>query len=235
MPKADEAIDQLIGSRPRLHRTDSDWGLGSDALRWLADRVQPDWRTIETGVGLSSIIFTLRGATHTIVAPAAWEHEAVRAWCEERGFSTDKVTSVVDHSQQALPGLPSGPFDLALVDGGHGFPVPFIDWYYLSERLRVGGWILIDDRHLRTGRILCEFLAAETERWLAAPSLENTAVFRKTSDVVIPDTDWVGQPWSVEPAREDPPSSTRPLASFRAAVRPRTRLRGLARRLSARR
>jgi hypothetical protein len=171
------------------------------------------------------------------VAPAEWEHENVRAWCQERGFSTDNVTSVVDHSQRALPQLTRDghdPLDLALIDGAHAFPFPWIDFYYLAEPLRVGGYLMIDDTQLRTGALLRDFLTAEEGRWELVADFGTTVVFRKTSDVLVPDTDWVGQPWCADwadprEAKAAPPLS--PLDRLRIAVRLRTRLRALARRL----
>jgi hypothetical protein len=47
-----EAIDELLATRPPLHRADDgaqDWGLGQDVLAWLAEHVLADWRTVETG------------------------------------------------------------------------------------------------------------------------------------------------------------------------------------------
>ena len=192
------AIEELIASPPALHSHDGepqDWGLDATALSWLADHVHPDWRTLETGCGLSSVVFALKSADHTIVAPVEREHELVREWCAERGHSTDHVRSLVDISRVALPKLENESLDLALIDGSHSFPVPFVDWYFMAVRLRVGGYVVIDDMHIRTCRTLRDFLATEKGRWQLEAEVGRAVVFEKLTEVVIPDTDWAGQPW----------------------------------------
>lgn len=222
---ADDAIEELIAQPQRLHWTEAglqNWRIGPDVLRWLADHVQRDWRTLETGCGHTSIVFALRGARHTIVAPHGPEHDLVREWCAKRGFSTDNVTSVVRHSQNALPGLDCSSLDLALIDGGHAFPVPFIDFYYIAERLKVGGQLLVDDLHIPTCRLLHDFLVSEAGRWRLEIDFDGAAMFSKTSEVLIPLGDWTEQPFN-QP-HESRPS---PRAGLRGALRPRTRLRAL--------
>jgi hypothetical protein len=230
----DEAIEELISSRPRIHWTDQDWGLVPEAMRWLADHVEAGWRTVETGCGQSSILFTLKGANHTIVAPAEWEHENVRKWCEERGFSTENLTSVVSHSERALPSLIEEPIDLALIDGAHAFPFPFVDFLYLATALKPGGYLLVDDTHVRTGAVLREFLLAEEDRWEHEADLSVTTAFRKTSDTILPEIDHVGQPWAAGWSDPRFESARGPVDRLRSVVRPRTRARALAARLRGR-
>lgn len=225
MAHAEAAVEELLASRPRIHWTEDDWGLDRDSMRWLADHVRPDWRTIETGCGQSSILLTLLAGHHTIVAPAPHEHEAVREWCREREVPTDHLRSIVDFSQDALPKLSDEEFDLALVDGAHAFPIPFIDWYFMASALKVGGYLVVDDVQLRTGRVLSEFLHQEGARWEPVADMGTTVMLRKLADPVVPEDDWVGQPWSQEP--ETAPSA---LNAIRSRVRLRTRLRDLTRR-----
>ena len=74
------------------------------------------------GCGISSVVFILRGSEHTMISPNVDEHQRARQWCAERGFSTDCATSIIDDSTIVLPAL-DGQYDLALIDGGHVFPV----------------------------------------------------------------------------------------------------------------
>ena len=196
MTDSGAAIQELLTSRPGFHATTQDWGLEPQALEWLAANVQPGWRTIETGCGLTTALLTLKGADHICIAPDTAEHEAVREWCRDRGFSGTNLTSVIDRSQCVLPLLSTGPVDIAVIDGGHAFPVPFIDWFYLAERLKPDGCVLVDDTHLRAPRILSEFLSAEAPRWGLEREFSRACVYRKLDDIVVPDNDWVGQRWS---------------------------------------
>lgn len=198
MPTAEEAIEELIATRPPVHEVDGqpqDWGLTGDALRWLARHLRADWRTLETGCGHSTILFALTSAQHVVVAPFREEHERAREWCSSRGFSTDALRSVIATSQEVLPGLEGDQFDFALIDGGHAFPLPFIDWYYVAVRLRVGGCVMIDDMHLKACSLLRDFLLSEKPRWKLVADLDRAVVFEKLEHAVIPHDDWAGQPW----------------------------------------
>jgi hypothetical protein len=191
----DEAVDELLATPPSLHMGGTEcWPLEQQALRWLADVVRPEWRTIETGCGISSVVFMLRGSEHTMISPNVDEHHRARQWCAERGFSTDCATSIIDDSTIVLPAL-DGQYDLALIDGGHAFPVPFIDWLYLARKLPIDGLLVVDDIQLPTCGILHEFLVAERSTWSLVCQFGQTSVFRKIGDRLIPWTDWTGQPW----------------------------------------
>jgi predicted O-methyltransferase YrrM len=214
------AVAELLDAPPRVHLEGSEsWALERQVLGWLATTLQGQWRTVETGCGSSSIVFMLAGTDHTIVAPNASEHQTTREWCATRGFSTDRTTSIVEDSTKALPSL-QGPFDLGLVDGGHAFPLPFVDWLYIAQRLRIGGLVIIDDINLPTCGTLHAFLDAEQGRWERVQLFERTSVFRKMSDVVVSPHDWTGQPWVLaELARKRPLSARISQRLSRALVR----------------
>lgn len=204
------------------------WQLGREALALILERVGAGDRTLETGCGYSTVAFALAGANHTVVSPVALEHDRIRAWCAANGVSTEAVTFVVEHSQNALPQLDGGPLDFVLIDGAHAFPLPFVDWYYTATRLRVGGLVMVDDTQLKTGEILRDFLRAESARWRGVSDLPMTAVFEKLSGDIIPEQDWCGQPYCARP-RPGPWPGLWPV--LRSRVRLRTRLRAAARRL----
>lgn len=214
-----EAIDELLATRPPVHMVEGraqDWGLEQEALGWLAENVLPGWRTVETGCGYSTILFGLKGTDHTVVSPDPGEHDRIREWLAARGFRGDRIVWSADFSQDVLPRLPDLPLDLGLIDGAHGFPAPFLDWYYIADHLREGGYVVVDDVHLRTGQVLKDFLSAEDGRWALEAEMEKAVIFRKlTDDPPIPATDWVGQPWMTEQ-----PEAARPDAStFRSVLR----------------
>jgi predicted O-methyltransferase YrrM len=204
-PAVESAVAELLSSPPSVHLGGTEsWALETQVLNWLSRTLQPEWRTIETGCGSSSIVFTIVGTEHTIVAPNESEHETVRNWCAARGFPTDRTTSIVEDSTIALPPL-DGSFDLGLVDGGHAFPLPFVDWLYIARLLKTGGLVVVDDINLPTCGILHDFLDADTDHWERVELFERTSVFRKLSDIVVSPHDWTGQPWVLtELARRQP-------------------------------
>jgi predicted O-methyltransferase YrrM len=186
----------LRATKPRFHgeRGDESWRIHWDALRWLFRTATTDSRTLETGCGYSTIAFAAAGATHTVVSPDAGEQSRVRDWCAERDVATDRVEFVVDGSERWLPRSCPDALDLVLIDGNHAFPWPFLDWFYTATRLNVGGLVVVDDTHLRTGAVLCDFLDAEAGRWKRVGSFKQSAVFEKLVDDAV-EPGWWNQPW----------------------------------------
>lgn len=169
-------------------------------LRFLDRHVGPQSQTLETGAGLSTVVFAGSGTSHTCVTPGDHEVERIRSYCAERGISTDSVTFCVGSSESLLPSLEPSPLDLVLIDGSHSFPSPFIDWFYTASRLRVGGHVIIDDTQLWTGWILARFLREEPEWELVKTQRLRTAVFVKRSPLEGV-KDWMDQPFVVRRSR----------------------------------
>ena len=179
-------VDELLRHDPEVHTelaqgVAQTYGLHASALRWLEANVRPDWRTLETGCGMSTVVFAATGADHITISPFESESDQVRDWCADRGISTGRVTFVDDISERVLPGMDLGDLDLVLVDGAHAFPQVFIDWYYASQSLRVGGLLLIDDLPLWTGYVLHGFLRQEPGWEFVQSFAGRIALFRKTA------------------------------------------------------
>jgi predicted O-methyltransferase YrrM len=165
-----------------------------EVLETIAAAVRPSWHTLETGAGLSTVVFALGGADHVCITPAPAEVEKIREYCAARGISLDAVTFHVGRSELVLPRLDLPELDLVLIDGGHGFPTPFLDWFHGAERLRVGGLLVVDDTQLWTGRVLRDFLAEEPGWALRAEFAMRAAVFEKTAPSPrLPE--WFAQPF----------------------------------------
>jgi predicted O-methyltransferase YrrM len=193
--------EDLFADPPRVHADDSgrvhaDWALTADTLRFLASTIRPGDLTLETGAGVSTVLFALLGARHTAITPEPAEASRIRRYCQQRGIPDGQLTFEIGHSQGILPGRPRrarGPLDLVLIDGSHAFPVPFLDWYYTAGQITPGGLLVVDDTRLWTGRVLADFLCAEPG-WDRVVSLDNSAVFRKTGNF-DPVVSWVFQPY----------------------------------------
>jgi len=165
-----------------------------EVLECIDTAVRPDHHTLETGAGLSTVVFALRGAEHVCVTPAAGEVERIRAYCASRGVDLSRVRFVIGRSEDVLPALSPPDLDLVLIDGGHGFPTPFLDWHYTATRLRVGGLLVIDDIQLWTGRVLRDFLDEEPGWALRDEFAMRAAVFQKTAPMPgLPE--WFAQPF----------------------------------------
>jgi hypothetical protein len=81
-----------------------------------------------------------------------------------------------------LPALESGPLDLILIDGGHGFPTPYIDWFYTAGKLKRGGFLILDDVGLWSCQILRDFLIEQPHWEFVTEYDERTTIFRKKED-----------------------------------------------------
>jgi hypothetical protein len=175
-------LEAILADPPRVHGGGTLFKLGSAALRLIDATVTEQSRTLETGAGISTILFALRHTEHTSVVPYAEEADRIRAYCVENGIQIDKLRFEIGRSEEVLPRLAPSGLDLVLIDGRHGFPTPFIDWYYTAEALRIGGLLVVDDTQLWTGEVLKKFLQAEPEWRLEHDFHPQTCVFRKLAD-----------------------------------------------------
>lgn len=199
-------LEHLLKEQPRLHahydgdqllaREHYNWSIDRDILNWILQNVGADSKTLETGCGYSTITFGIAGTEHTAISPMSAEHESISAWCAKNNIDLNNVEFIAAPSQDVIHSLPKTPLDLVLIDGDHAFPAPFIDWYYIAERVRQGGFVIVDDTQLITGKILHDFLCKEKGRWVLERQFGNTSVFRRvTSELVVKGIWWDLQPY----------------------------------------
>jgi predicted O-methyltransferase YrrM len=192
-------VETLLAHPPSLHVDPEGRPVPFEAdermLRRIAAEVGDGSRTLETGAGLSTLVFAVSGCEHTCVVPFVEEVERIRGWCEANGVPTDRLRFETARSEDVVPRLAGdGPLDLVLIDGGHGFPTPFVDWWYAGRRLRVGGVLIVDDTHLWTGAVLRDFLA-EQPAWEMVETLPmRAAVLRRVAEDPAHE-EWVDQPY----------------------------------------
>jgi hypothetical protein len=173
-------LQELFEEKTKFHSTGGaliSYATHPEALGYIDKYVDNSSKTVETGAGLSTVIFALKGATHICITPDPGEVERITTYCRTKQISLDKVQFVIERSEKALPKLEVDNLDLVLIDGFHAFPTPFIDWYYLVEKLKVGGRIIIDDTSLWTSNILREFMLSEPEWQLDEEGIQEYATF----------------------------------------------------------
>lgn len=179
-------INDLIAHPPPLHLDatgrPAGYAVSAGLLRFVDRTVEPGHHTLETGAGVSTLLFAIKRAHHTAVAPAPPLLDRIERQLDAAGISRATLTLLPEASESYLPTYAGPPLDLVLIDGRHGFPAPFIDWFYTEPHLKVGGWLLVDDIQIWTGRALRQFLDAAPE-WEAHACIEGrTAVFRKSAE-----------------------------------------------------
>jgi predicted O-methyltransferase YrrM len=190
-------LEELLARAPKFHSHHGhpwSWQLASEALSFIDTHVDAGMVTLETGAGVSTVLFAARGARHTAIAPAAEEFLRIRRFCAENGVSLDDVTLLDAKSEAVLPALDMGALDLVLIDGSHAFPAPFVDWLYTAGSLKVGGHLVVDDIQLWTGHVLRRFLEEEPGWVLRHAHAGRFAVFVKSRPFTgLPE--WTEQPF----------------------------------------
>jgi predicted O-methyltransferase YrrM len=192
----DETIlDLIIKERPQFHDSGSIcYGLSAQTLRALWELAKPDSRTIETGAGLSTIVLAARGCNHTCITPSSDEVARIKQFCADHQIDVSRVTFMMSRSEDVVPGFSRGSFGLVLIDGRHGFPTPFIDWFYLGRALKMGGHLVIDDTQLFTVRLLVKFLSSDPDWRFVREYDYRTGVFQKTGNSYL-NKEWCAQPF----------------------------------------
>lgn len=187
-------IEAFTADVPKFHNWDGVWSTGGFKgadLQRLHDltRAQAqgaELRVLETGAGASTVAFLLAGATTVFsIAPNADLFERIRKFCRDNGIADAPLESTVNISELALPPLARKQHvaglqvDLALIDGGHGWPTVFVDFCYANAMLRKGGLLLIDDIQLHSVKELARLLREEPSFAQEGNLTPKTLIFRK--------------------------------------------------------
>lgn len=171
------------------------WQIAPEVLGLIDASVGPDSRTLETGAGVSTALFAIKGCAHTCVVPWTSERDRLHAWGAATGVSFERVAFECAQSEEVLPRLGPDPLDFVLIDGGHGFPTPFIDFFYAGRRLRKGGLLVVDDTQIWTGRVLHGYLK-EQPGWEVVTELRmRSTVFRRSGEPGAGLEEWNEQPY----------------------------------------
>jgi hypothetical protein len=191
-------LDVLLREQPRFTQIglgEFEYeGLSPETLRFIEGHVNAESVTLETGCGASTVLFAMKQTRHIAITPDPNEVERVTAYCRDHGVDPDSVAFVVDFSEQALPRLETPPLDLVVIDGRHGFPAPYIDWYYTAPKLKIGGMLVVDDTWIFACQILRDFLAEAPEWEMVCNFAPRAAVFKKLAEGSHAQ-EWTDQPY----------------------------------------
>jgi hypothetical protein len=199
-----EARDLYWSKAPKLHGSDTtprSFAISDQLIDFIDGFVGEDSRTLETGAGVSTILFALKRTKHICIAPAPAEVARIREFCRANGISTNQIEFILEPSEVALPRLLAGPLDLVLVDGNHGFLTPMVDTFFTADRIPVGGMLILDDTQLYPVHILKQFLMREPE-WRTELNLwPRSVVFRRVKEGTIA-KNALAQPFVIEQSVE---------------------------------
>jgi hypothetical protein len=190
-------LETLLLHPPLLHADRSgravSWRAGDRLLRYLDSALREGDATLETGAGISTLVFAMKRCLHTVVVPDQAQVDRILEWCMTEGVASDTLTFKVAPSENVLPQLDPTPLDLVLIDGAHGFPIPMLDWFYAGRRLRAGGMLLVDDMQIWTGRVLYDFLSREPQWSIGYKNGFEFFAARRIS--CGPTGEWLDQPY----------------------------------------
>jgi predicted O-methyltransferase YrrM len=171
------------------------WEIGEEALRFIHNNITKDSFTLEIGSGVTTLVFASMQSNHICITPNKPEIDKLQAYALKEDILLSTITFINDFSENALPQLKvTQPLDLILIDGKHAFPWPFIDWFYTVNHLKKNGILIIDDTHLLSGKILCDFMKNDPNWQFVEVIRGKTEVYKKVSDN-LRDVAWHMQPF----------------------------------------
>lgn len=189
-------VRKVLEDPPRVHRQGAlTYKTHQRCYEFLAEASASGSRTLETGLGISTVLFAAWKTEHICIVPDQDEVDRLLDYCDGVRDSAG-ITFLVEPSDLALPHLvESGhKIDLLFIDGGHGYPTPTIDWHYGNLMLKPGGICVIDDIQLpHVHDYLARFLLRDP-RWEVLAHTTKWLAVRKGPEV--PDReDWDEQPF----------------------------------------
>jgi hypothetical protein len=174
------AIGRRIFDRPpRVHPNAPNgavWRTNWGCYEFMAGMVGPGDRTLETGTGISTVMFAAWGCEHLAIVPSEYQANVIMDYCNEMGIDTSHLRFDLRSSEIGLPAMERSPeLDLVFIDGAHGFPLPIIDWFYGAGLLRRGGVVVFDDVKLPAVSNLLNSYLERDDRW---ERIDGTPVWR---------------------------------------------------------
>jgi hypothetical protein len=191
-------VDRVIADPPLVHPSAPKgvYGTDRDCYRFLAKHVQQGHRTLETGAGISSALFAAWGCEHLTIVPSEGEVAVIISYLDRVGIDRGKVRFDTNPSERVLPQLVDAgvEYDLVLIDGGHGFPIPIIDWFYGAGLLRQGGVVVVDDVQLPQVKVLVTMMLDRDDRWKCLARNGKWVAYQRLSSGSLAE-EWTKQPF----------------------------------------
>jgi precorrin-6B methylase 2 len=159
-----------LSDLPLLHHWGGAWRTGGfqapqlQSIRQVIEERFDRPRIIETGAGNSTITFLHLDPRRVVsIAPDEALRDRITAYCATHHIPVEPLDYRVARSEVELPLLAATEerFDVAFIDGSHGWPAVFVDFCYVNMMVPKGGLIFIDDVQLYSVAELCRLLAQQ--------------------------------------------------------------------------
>ena len=193
-------VERVLIDKPSFHLSGAArWDALPETLEAIARFAQAGDTTLEVGVGVSTVVFAASGTSHTAISCDPAEHRRVREYCQQIGIDDSRLDFVAGMSDDVLPALLTRDrtLDMALIDGAHSFPLPVVDWHYVTRALKVGGKLLLDDIPVPSVGQVFRHMVLESGWRLEGTFDDRAAAFTL---MALPDTDddWIRQPFNMD-------------------------------------
>jgi hypothetical protein len=210
-------LAEYLSDLPLLHHWGGAWrtgGFKSPQLRAISEIIGGSFehpRIVETGAGNTTITFLHVDPEQVVsIAPDAGLRDRIISYCDDHDIPVDRLDYRVGHSEVELPVLAASgeQFDVAFIDGSHGWPTVFVDFCYTNMLVHEGGLLFIDDVQLYSVAELCRLLEKQPGYELVR-DLGKVQVWRKdTSQRLLPGH--AAEPYIVERTAEHAEQSIPP-------------------------
>jgi hypothetical protein len=162
-------------------------GVNREVLNAIVDHareIEPIENSVETGSGRTTLLFSHLSKNH-LVFSIENGNKSIASIKKSELFNAKNVTFIEGPTQRTLPQyLFTHKFDIALIDGPHGYPFPDFEYYYFYPNLKEGGLLLIDDIQIPSIRRMFEIIKAD-DMFELLKILHNMAFFRRTDSPLI--------------------------------------------------
>jgi hypothetical protein len=191
---ADELLSGIVAFSRGLRESGS---LSAQALIALAkrlERIQVN-RSVETGAGASTLVFSHRSAHHTAFT---LQNSGLRAVQSSPLLKPGTVDFIEGPTQKTLPAAAFDKLQAVLIDGPHAYPFPDLEYFYLYPHIEPGGLLAIDDIHIPTIQSLFRFVRQD-RMFSLLEVCDRTAFFERTDAPVF---DPWGDGWWLQAANQ---------------------------------
>ena len=193
-----ETLQTLLADPPKFHeahgRPTSALRIDDETCLELKARLKPGMKTLEIGAGLSTIVFAGSGCQHTCIMPDEKLAYRIQDYCRSLSVDTSNVRFIISGSSDVIHQIGRSAYDLILIDGCHGFPTVFVDFYYAAKALKTGGALIIDDLRIYTCDLIASFMQSDPG-WNVELMTIRFAIGVKIAETV--DGEWTNQPFVV--------------------------------------
>src|SRR5690606_30464880 len=110
--------------------------------------------------------------------------DRIENYCRANSIPTDSYEPKFGRSEWLLGDIARAErrYDVALIDGGHGWPTVFVDFFYMYYMLNPGGLLLLDDLQLHSIKELGRLIANERSKFALIQQIDKIAIFQKLTD-----------------------------------------------------